>query len=65
MGRKIVITSEYFGRFSPAGYKIYTTLDTKVQKKMEEVYTNPLHFPKGENNEIIQSAMVVIDHRTG
>lgn len=47
------------------GYKIYTTLDTRVQEKMEEVYADPLNFPKGEGDEIIQSAMVVLDHHTG
>jgi len=47
------------------GYKIYTTLDTKIQSRMEEVYANDENFPKGKGDQIIQSAMIVIDHRTG
>ena len=43
------------------GYKIYTTLDTKVQKTMEDVYTDDANFP----NKTIQSAMVVTDPKTG
>lgn len=47
------------------GYKIYTTLDTKIQEKMEEVYANPANFPQGKGNEIIQSAMALLDPHTG
>lgn len=47
------------------GYKIYTSLDTKIQNKMEEVYADDTKFPKGKGDKIIQSAMVVIDQYTG
>jgi len=47
------------------GYRIYTTLDNAIQEKMEAVYAEPLNFPQGEGDEIIQSAMVVLDHHTG
>lgn len=47
------------------GYKIYTTMDTRVQDKIEEVYANPANFPKDMNGVPVQSAMVVLDHRTG
>lgn len=47
------------------GYKFYTTLDPKVQMKMEEIYANPENFPKGKKDMIIQSAMVVLDPHTG
>ena len=47
------------------GYKIYTTLDTKVQTKMEEVYADDTKFPKGKGDKIIQSAMIVIDPSSG
>ena len=54
-------TSELFA----GGYKIYTALDVGIQKKMEEVYSQDENFPTGENDEIIQSAMVVLDPHTG
>ncbi|MDK2824139.1 MAG: penicillin-binding protein [Clostridia bacterium] len=47
------------------GYNIYTTLDQKIQSKMEEIYANPENFPTGKKDMIIQSAMVVLDPHTG
>lgn len=47
------------------GYKIYTTMDPKVQETIEEVYADPSNFPKDMNGEKVQSAMVVIDNQTG
>lgn len=48
-----------------SGYKIYTTLDPKVQAEMESVYSKAENFPKGKNGVLIQSAMVVLDPHTG
>ena len=47
------------------GYKIYTSLDTNIQNKMEEVCADDTKFPKGKGDKIIQSAMIVIDPHTG
>lgn len=47
------------------GYRIYTTLDTRIQDKMEEVYADTANFPQGDSDELIQSAMVVLDPHTG
>ena len=59
--REIVVNS---------GYKIYTTVNTDVQKKMEEVFSNSKYIYKGirakkgvDNSG--QSGMVVIDPKTG
>jgi len=53
-----------------SGLKIYTTMDPKVQKALDEVYTNEEYFPRvneeaQRREEIPQSAMVVIDPETG
>jgi penicillin-binding protein 1A len=49
-----------------AGYKIYTTLDQNIQNKMEEIYEDPKKFPTStQKDQIIQSAMVVLDPHTG
>ncbi len=59
--REIVVNS---------GYKIYTTVNTDVQKKMEEVFSNSkyiykgIRYKKGVDNSG-QSGMVVIDPKTG
>lgn len=49
------------------GLKVYTTMDKRVQQKMLEVYNNPENFPKGPagSTRVLESAMIVIDHRTG
>jgi len=48
-----------------AGLHIYTTLDVRVQEKMEEVYADSKNFPKSTDDVPVQSAMVVLDPSTG
>lgn len=48
-----------------AGYKIYTTLDTKTQEAAEAVFANEKNFPPNKGQEIVQSAMVVLDPHEG
>ncbi len=45
------------------GLKIYTTMDSKIQSAIEEVYTNTANFPGASRG--IQSSMVIIDPKTG
>lgn len=53
------------------GYKIYTTQDSSIQDIMEEEYLKTKYIKKATtkkgkaNNEHSQSAMVIIDHKTG
>ena len=53
------------------GYKIYTTQDSSIQDIMEEEYLKTKYIKKARtkkgkaNNEHSQSAMVIIDHKTG
>lgn len=55
------------------GYKIYTTQDSNIQSNMEDIYKDDTYIVKGrskdDNGNLInthtQSAMVVIDHKTG
>ena len=53
------------------GYKIYTTQDTSIQEVIEEEYLKDKYIRKAttekgkKNNEHTQSAMVIIDHKTG
>ena len=54
-----------------SGYKIYTTLDTELQEKMEEVFKDSKYVYQGRNpknkdeDHSGQSAMVVIEPSTG
>lgn len=47
------------------GLHIYTGLDKKIQKKMEDVYDNSRNFPSSSSEVPVQSAMVMMDPSTG
>lgn len=49
------------------GLKIYTTMDRDIQQYAEKIYSDPSYFPplKDENGNPVQSAMVILDHKTG
>ncbi len=47
------------------GYKIYTTMDPKVQNAIDKAYNNKALFYKDRNGDFMQSAMVVIEHSSG
>lgn len=49
------------------GLKIYTCMDSKIQKAMDEVFLNPEYFTKINSNtsQSPQAAMVIIDPKTG
>ncbi|MHB1126453.1 MAG: PBP1A family penicillin-binding protein [Bacillota bacterium] len=47
------------------GLKVYTTLDPQIQSRMEEVYADPANFPESAKDQLVESAMVVLDHQTG
>ncbi|MGE5371926.1 MAG: transglycosylase domain-containing protein [Solirubrobacterales bacterium] len=49
------------------GLKIYTTVNTDVQDYAEEIYSDSSRFPniKSRRGQIIQSAMVLEDQKTG
>jgi penicillin-binding protein 2A len=47
------------------GWKIYTTFNPKMQDAMVEAYDNPANFPKPGPQRAVESAMIVIDAKTG
>lgn len=47
------------------GYKIYATMDPKVQNSIDTVYKNEKYFYTDKKGRYMQSAMVVIDQATG
>lgn len=58
---KSIATQMVYG----GGLKIYSTVDVKVQKAMEEVYENESNFPKTSGDVKPESAMVISDPYTG
>ena len=47
------------------GYHIYTTIDVDVQKQVDAIYTNLEEIPAVRGGQQLQSAIVVIDNKTG
>jgi len=47
------------------GYKIYSTMDSNVQKAINKAYDNSKLFYKDSKGGFMQSALVTMDHRTG
>ena len=48
-----------------SGYHIYTTLDMDVQNQIDTIYNDISNIPKARSGQQLQSAIVVIDNKTG
>ena len=55
----------YKQKISSSGYHIYTCLDMRVQNALDSIYQNLEAIPKVRSGQQPQSAMVIIDNRTG
>ncbi|MGE5404346.1 MAG: transglycosylase domain-containing protein, partial [Candidatus Saccharibacteria bacterium] len=47
------------------GLNIYTTLDPDLQEYSESIYSDPANFPPDKKGIKIESAMAIVDNRTG
>ncbi len=52
-------------RVSMGGYNIYTTIDPEVQAAVDVIYTDLSQIPKTKSAQQLQSAIVIIDNRSG
>lgn len=48
-----------------SGLHIYTTLDMRVQKQVDKIYTNLKEIPDTDSIQQLQSGIVIIDNETG
>lgn len=55
----------YMRRIQNGGYHIYSTMDWEVQQQVEKIYANLENIPNVRGAQQLQSAIVVIDNRTG
>ena len=55
----------YKAKIASGGYHIYSCLDMEVQNAVDKIYKNLDEIPKVRSGQQPQSAMVVIDNRTG
>lgn len=47
------------------GYKIYTTMDAKAQKALENAFENDDFFEKSKDDQQVQASMVIMNHENG
>ena len=59
------IRSHYISLISRAGYHIYTPYDPKAQLAVDKIYTDLSQIPAVKNRQQLQSAIVIIDNRSG
>ena len=64
MEKENLTEAEATNRLYTGGFKIYSTLDPKVQNAIDDVYKNPANFPGSSGNRA-ESAIVVMDPYTG
>ena len=55
----------YLERIKLSGYHIYACIDTEIQAKVDEIYTDLGQVPDTKSAQQLLSAIVVIDNRTG
>ena len=55
----------YKQKIQRGGYHIFTCLDMEVQKQLDSIYTDRSKIPSVRGGQELQSAMVIIDNKTG
>lgn len=59
------IRSHYMTLISRGGYHIYTPYDAKAQLAVDNIYTDLSQIPATKSQQQLQSAIVLIDNRSG
>ena len=60
-----VVRERYINKIARAGYHIYTPYSATVQAAVDKVYTNLDEIPSTLGSQQLQSAIVIIDNKTG
>lgn len=55
----------YLEKIQKGGYHIYSTLDMNVQNQVDRIYTDLNNIPTTKSNQQLQSAIVIINNKTG
>ena len=55
----------YYELIGRSGYHIYSTLDMRVQQQVDKIYQDLKQIPDTKSAQQLQSAIVVIDNKTG
>ena len=59
------VRERYVNKISRSGYHIYTTFNPSVQEAVDKVYTDLDQIPTALGSQQLQSAIVIIDNKTG
>jgi len=59
------VRENYMELISKSGYHIYATIDPDVQAQVDKIYKDLKQIPDTRSAQQLQSAIVVIDNRTG
>lgn len=59
------IRANYINRICRSGYRIYTPYDANVQAAVDKIYTDLTQIPETKGSQQLQSAIVIIDNRSG
>ena len=59
------VRERYINKIARAGYHIYTPFSTSVQEAVDRVYTDLNQIPSALGSQQLQSAIVVVDNKTG
>ncbi len=59
------VRANYMNLIGRGGYHIYTAYDPEAQAAVDKVYTDLTQIPAVKNEQQLQSAIVVVDNRTG
>ena len=59
------IWEDYLDKINRSGLHIYTTMDPVVQAQVDKIYQDMNQIPKTRSAQQLQSAIVVIDNKTG
>jgi penicillin-binding protein 1A len=59
------VRERYINKISRSGYHIYTAYNAAAQEAVDKVYTDVDNIPTTLGSQQLQSAIVVIDNRTG
>ena len=55
----------YYGLIGRSGYHIYSTLNMSVQEKVDKIYQDLNQIPDTKSAQQLQSAIVIVDNKTG
>lgn len=55
----------YKRKIQRGGYNIYSTIDLEVQAQVDKIYQDLMQIPETRSGQQLQSAIVIVDNRTG